>query len=678
MRLRIVLQVVLASIAFGAALAAYVPFTALGGLADDAAAALRVDMFGPRDMSEASVVVVALDERSVDDPMLAGTPRALMSPVWAELAERALGAGAEKVGFDFIMAFDGGDLTVDGERPLARYDAPFLRLLRTEGRAGRVVIGRSQRLLPARRFRAMAGEAGLAFVDVDADADGVARRVASRFATVEGEDARTLFGALTGAPGGSGAAITPPGPLIGLPSISAVDLLACDDPAALRELFEGKIVLVGGTLPGEDRFRTPDRFMDVAPRPSPATGPCAFAPPDIDAREGGSPGVYLHAAAVDAVRSGWALAPAPLVVVAAAAAVAAAIAGLAGLTLSPWLAAFVAAAIGVIGFGGAAAAQEAGYLFPAARAGFAALVGFIAGWTGRLLFLDRRARALRASFGRYVAPAVVERILAQERLPELDGEQRDVSVMFADLSGFTALSEQVDGRTLTKTVNRYLSLIAQEVEASGGYVDKFIGDAVMALWNAPADLERHERAAVQAAVSIRKNVEAAAAVDVARGRPNFRIKIGVNAGPVVVGNVGDANRMNYTAVGDTVNIAARMEGLPSKLNTPVVIGETCARAAEDLFAMLEVASIGVKGRDEPVAVFAPYAEADRARFPAYGDALNAYRSRRFEDAGAMWRALAEIDWSGKDLSLAMAGFADLAAAAPPPDDWTGAVVMDAK
>jgi adenylate cyclase len=121
--------------------------------------------------------------------------------------------------------------------------------------------------------------------------------------------------------------------------------------------------------------------------------------------------------------------------------------------------------------------------------------------------------------------------------------------MFADLSGFTKLSETTDSQTLTDTINRYLSIIAKEVDESGGYVDKFIGDAVMAIWNAPAEREDHSLAAVEAALAIKRVVTEAAAKDRALGGVGFDIKIGINTGPATVGNVGSANRLSYSAIG---------------------------------------------------------------------------------------------------------------------------------
>jgi adenylate cyclase len=361
---------------------------------------------------------------------------------------------------------------------------------------------------------------------------------------------------------------------------------------------------------------------------------------------------------------------------AAAAGLAAALAGL--LLGSSWMAAAVAAGVGAISFGGAAWALELGYLTASARPIFGAGLGFTCAWAGRLAFLDRRTKVLRNSFARYVAPEVVDRLLSQDRLPELEGERRHITVMFADLSGFTALSEQIDGKSLTTIVNRYLGLIATEVSASGGYVDKFIGDAVMAIWNAPLDLADHEHAAVSATIAIRDAIQAEAEKDRATGLPGFSIKIGLNTGDAVVGNVGSQERLNYTAVGDVVNVSARLEGLPGTFKTPILLGEASARPVTDSFNLLEIASIQVKGRLEPLAIFAPLSEADSASFYAYGQALANYRTRNFTDAAAQWRALAVAPWSGANLSRAMADFAEALINDEPDEDWSGAIIMMTK
>ncbi len=683
------LLAVLVAAAAGGGLAALAPPTALDGAAGDGAAALRA-LVAPGGFAAPQVALVLLDEASAADPRLESTPRALMSPVWAALAETALAHGAVSVGFDFIFAFDAAAFRIGDEAPLARHDDAFLQLLRQEGRAGRLAIGRSAALAPARRFALMAGGAGLAHVDIETEPDGVVRRVRTAFRTAEGGLAPTLSGALTGAGDAPRTLnIIPPAPLDALPAARLADVLACAEAggaAALATFFGGRVVLVGGALPGEDRFRAPDRFFPTSETAPEAQGdPCALAPPSIRGPGGDLPGVFLHAAAADAILSGWAPEPTPPALDAALAALFAALAAFAGLRLAPARAAAAAAGLAALGFAGAAAALEAGVLAPAARPGLAALLGFAIGWAGRLLLLDRRARALRDSFSRYLAPALVDRMLSQERLPALEGEPREITVMFADLSGFTALSEKVnsgelEATVLTATVNAYLSIIAAEVERSGGYVDKFIGDAVMALWNAPVEAPDHARAAVRAAVAIRELVPAAGRRDRARNLPAFAVKIGVNAGPAIVGNVGTETRMNYTAIGDAVNLAARLEGLCSTFGTEIVLGPGVAAVSADDFDMLEIAPIRVKGRREPASVFTPLAKgAEPARSAAFAAALSLWREARFGEAAAAWEALTDGEWHGAGAAAAMARFArEAAEGTPPPPDWDGAVTMTAK
>lgn len=208
------------------------------------------------------------------------------------------------------------------------------------------------------------------------------------------------------------------------------------------------------------------------------------------------------------------------------------------------------------------------------------------------------------------------------------GERRHITVMFSDLSGFTALSEQIDGKSLPTNVNRYPGLTVTEVSASGGYVDKFIGDAVMANWNAPLDLADHEHAAVSATIAIRNAIQAEAEKKRAAELTGFPSKIGLNTGDAVVGNVGSQERLNYTVVGDTVYVSARLEGLPVTIKTPILLGEASARPVADSFDLLEIASIQVKGRLHPLTIFTQLSEADSTSFYAYVPPPQLRRCRR--------------------------------------------------
>lgn len=675
----------LAALLTGALIGLTAPISPFSGVADDIAAAIRFSISGPSTLPQDRVLVLLLDQRSLQTPPLDEIPRVLMSPIWAQLTETALSHGADRIGFDLVMAFDANRLQVGEQRPLRRYDVPFLDLLDAHGPEGRMVVGRTKRLAPAARFEMIAGARGVAYLNVDVDRDGIARRVQTSLADPNGGAVPTLTGALLGAETHNEIRITPPAPLTSLRTASVIDVLRCGDDAALQTLFMNKVVVVGGALPGEDVIRTPDRFMRRSPdsrasdKPTIADAPCAFPAPTTATEHGDIPGVFVHAAAIDAVASGWRLQTAPKWQAALLAACMAFCAAACALTLTRWPALGASLVLMSCGLLGAAWAQAAGVLVPAAEMALAAMLGALIGAFGRHVSTDRRAKALKASFGRYVAPELVDRILAQERLPDLDGENRHIAVMFADLSGFTALSEALkDDKKLTATVNHYLGIVAREVERSGGYVDKYIGDAVMAIWNAPADHSDHERAAVGAAIRIHAEVEAAAADHRSRGLPNFAIRVGLNSGYATVGNVGAERRLNYTAVGDTVNIAARFESLPTYFGTPIVVGESLARAASERCVMLEIASIQVKGRREPVAVYAPLQEAADALTERYAEALAAYRARRFDRATEIWRRLAGADWPGAPIAAAMAAFSEEARREALLDDWSGQVVLRTK
>ncbi len=242
---------------------------------------------------------------------------------------------------------------------------------------------------------------------------------------------------------------------------------------------------------------------------------------------------------------------------------------------------------------------------PSGRSILTLVVAFFAGWGFKILVLERRAINLRRNFGFYLAPQLVERLANSAEMPRLDGEMREITVMFADLSGFTALSEVVDSRTLTETINRYLSAIAEVVDLSGGYVDKFIGDAVMAIWNAPADLDNHETSAVMAARNIERQILAMAATDMHENGRGLDVKIAINSGLATVGNVGAKRRLSYSAIGETVNVAARFENLGPIFGVRTVVGTETARAVQGEFVMLPLADVLVRGKSLPITVWTP-------------------------------------------------------------------------
>ncbi len=637
----------------------------------DMSAAVRAVVLGARPLASERVAVVTLGDRSLESDELASLPRALFSPVWAALSEKALGAGARSVAFDFIFDFDAGRLGIDGTTPLKDYDRDFLRQLHVEGRQGRIILGRSGLLLPARRFQQVAGAAQLGLVEAPLGPGNVVRRVRSVLTGADGTELPTLAALSLRSVGvvpPELVYLVPPGPVDTIPNVELIDVLRCADPARLAQVFDGRVVFVGSSLAGEDRLKGADHLIpDLMPagEPTPSASGLAGDPCLLPAaRHRGEighavPGVFLHAAAADAVLSGWAPTmlgePLRLLLTGATAAFAAAFALFGHLSWA--IPRMILLTLGV--FAGGVLMLELGILLPSADPVLAAPAAFAIGWAARISLLDRQARAIRREFGKYLSPALIERMIDQRSLPELGGESREVTVMFADLSGFTRLSTEVPEKQLMQVLNEYLDRCATIVQRSGGYVDKFIGDAVMAIWNAPADLPHHARDAVFAGLEITRAVDEIHAANVAAGQPGLRIKVAINTGMAIVGNIGSRDRMNYTVVGSAVNAAARMEDLPRIFATPVILGEATARAVADDFVLLPVAAVRLEGIGETMEVYAPLvpmAAASvtlRALLEEYARARRLADAERTRQALEIWDRLSRLDWPGAGPSGAM-------------------------
>ncbi len=218
--------------------------------------------------------------------------------------------------------------------------------------------------------------------------------------------------------------------------------------------------------------------------------------------------------------------------------------------------------------------------------------------------LDRERRHLRHAFGRYLAPAMVERLVHQQRLPELGGEQREVTILFCDLRGFTTLSERLSAARLTQVVNEFLTLASEAVMAEGGTVDKYVGDAIMAFFNAPLDQRDHAARACRAALRIVAAVEARnAALPPDSEAPRLRVGVGINTGACTVGNFGSPQRLDYSALGDPVNVASRIESITKDFGVPILVGARTAAAAPRL-AFLSLSSVNLRGRAEAMEIAA--------------------------------------------------------------------------
>jgi adenylate cyclase len=640
------------------------------------------------------IAVIALDARSLDSPELAPYPRALLGPVWARLLDGLAAAGTRVVGFDILFAHSANRVP----ELAPEFDRPFIAALVRHRE--RLVILRSGRTLPAPPFLAALefDAATLGLAELPRDPDGRYRRVPAAYPTEESGAVPTLAGALVeraqGPPMPAEVILTPRHHLEALPTYALVDVLRCIPaaPEAVARAFGGKVVLIGTTLPEEDR-RLSSGWLLPAPRADGAPlHPCGLRPLRASAPdEPDVPGVFLHAAAVETVLSGRVTALAPRPIVAALAGAAAATGAGLGLSLSPWLAA-VAVLTGALLVLAGGTLLLAGDLWlplavPLGSLGAAAAVAYVA----RYLVEERTRRRIQHAFSHYLSPTLVARLAADPGALVLGGERREVTVMFADLSGFTALSSKVEPEVLTRLTNQYLGYIVEQVEATGGYVDKFIGDAAMAIWGAPAADPDHAANAVRAALGAVARIRQESAAATQRGEPTFSVKIGINSGPAVVGNVGTARRYNYTAVGETVNVASRLESVPGLYGCQIVLGTHTAELTREAFLLRELDTIQVKGRERPLTISEPVTERARAsteeveRATRYAAALAHYRARHFADAEAIWSVLAReeqaLDGHREPAATPagrMAARARAYADSPPPPDWDAVWVLTSK
>jgi adenylate cyclase len=275
-------------------------------------------------------------------------------------------------------------------------------------------------------------------------------------------------------------------------------------------------------------------------------------------------------------------------------------------------------------------------LFPAA----ALLAVYLA--TALLVYLATRRHAMRVRgmFSQYVAPEVVDQLIERPELMQLGGEAREVTLMFTDLANFTTLSEQLSAEQAVEVLTAYFNAMTAIIHRHRGTVDKFIGDAIMAFWGAPLPDEHHAEHAVRAAIDMQAAMQPLVADLRSRGLPAIGMRIGLHTGRAVVGNVGSQTRFSYTAIGDTVNLAARLEGANKAFGTSILISAgTAAQLPEDI-QLRALDDVIVKGKSEPVRVFTPCANAQLCQLSRA--ALSDFQAGRRDAATMQLRAMLAI------------------------------------
>ncbi len=299
---------------------------------------------------------------------------------------------------------------------------------------------------------------------------------------------------------------------------------------------------------------------------------------------------------------------------------------------------------------------------------------------------------IRGAFGMYLTPALVEQLARNPDKLQLGGETREITVMFTDVRGFTTISEGFDAQELTSFMNRVLTPMTDIILSSHGTIDKYMGDAIMAFWNAPLDEPEHADRACGAALEMQARLKVlnrewqAEADKSGRRHVEVHIGVGLNSGPASVGNFGSTQRFSYSVMGDAVNLASRLEGQCKTYAVDVVLGEKTRQKAPQ-FAGLEIDLIMVKGKTVPERVFTLVGRPDLSAMPAFKDleaaqarVLERYRAGRFDEA---IQAIAEAEQAAAALEWSTGYFAMMRERChhlieEPPENWNGVFVAKEK
>lgn len=288
------------------------------------------------------------------------------------------------------------------------------------------------------------------------------------------------------------------------------------------------------------------------------------------------------------------------------------------------------------------------------------------------------------AFRRYVPATLVRRLIesGEEAVP--GGKEREITLFFSDIADFTAITEKLPARELMVQLSEYMDLMSGSISAENGTVDKYIGDAVMAFWGAPLPMENSALNACRAALACQRRIRRLNARWQEQRRFPFHTRIGLNTGFTIVGNMGSSERLNYTALGDNVNLASRLEGLNKMYRTAIIISESTHRYVRNDFILRPLDIIAVKGKTGGVRVFELMGDADsddaddlRYLAEAFGEVVEHYLNRRWPAALALLEDLARRFPEDTPVRLYAQRCRHLGANEPG-DDWSGIIRLDAK
>ncbi len=321
----------------------------------------------------------------------------------------------------------------------------------------------------------------------------------------------------------------------------------------------------------------------------------------------------------------------------------------------------------------------AGYWFEFAAPGFAVILSFTSATLLNYSLEGRQRRFIKNAFRYYLSSHVIEKVLENPSLLRLGGEKRIISSFFSDVAGFTSISENLSPEELVHFLNDYLSEMTDIILSLGGTLDKYEGDAVIAFWNAPLDQPDHSRRACLAALRCQKKLDESRPVFMDKFGHELHMRIGINTGPAVVGNMGSHSRFDYTAMGDTVNLASRLEGACKHYGLPILVGESTFRMIAGEILAREVDLIRVVGKSRPERIYQPIGSKNELsseavdKITSFQKALQLYRNKEWDEALRLFASFEKDPLAQTYVERTLA-----LKKSPPPEDWSGVYELKQK
>lgn len=612
----------------------------------------------PRD---SPTVVVAIDEATHATPPFKGIPKVMWTPQIAKVQSAVLAGGAKVFGWDIILPTSAG--TYLNNR---RYDQDLLKSLANERKDNRIILGQVQlnteKISPHRAFVMMAGGAkNLRNLEVNLDSDGISRSVPlflkTKTKSGDIDYTPTMSMELATRALGQKHSVTKMGiefngQLItsrnsrdlvlnfdhrpgAIPTYSFADLLHCAEAGRasyFRSAFDGKVVLFGLVLDIEDRKLASNRFItqpDGAEVPRRCTESALLPLPEARST---TPGIYLHATAVNNLLEGRLLNQPKLSIRIALPLITTLIAAFSVLFLTPLFASISLTAMTLCWSLLATQFFVNGYVMPIIDPLMAASLSAISTLVFRFLVIDKDKRFLRTAFSSYVSPNLVEVIVNDPDGKMVAARRQECTFIFTDLANFTAMVESSDPKELTKILNDYIDGLLEIIFRHNGTLDKIVGDAMTVIFSAPVQQHDHAQRGINCALEIDRWTDKFSAETNANGVPMGITRIGVHSGWVIVGNFGGSKLFDYTAYGDAMNTAARLESVNKQLGTKICISAATVNQAQD-FTGRPVGNLILKGKQEGINAFEPLATAT-IESPATKSYMRAFKLMEADDPKA--------------------------------------------